>query len=176
LEVASSATFELRSRFIAQYEMLNQPTRAAFSDARFALLEAIGCCEIGHFLASAVMSRTALEAVLYLARIQLKDSAGNPFIDGSVVRVMPDIIFPWWRLKKWAKDKKLVDKKLLANCDRVRKLGNFAAHYAEQVNRNMAGSAGGAYQVWVPPEDAYWALNVVRQIILNVAEGWGVLH
>jgi hypothetical protein len=33
---------ELRNRFIAQYEELDQQDRAAFSDARFVLLEAIG--------------------------------------------------------------------------------------------------------------------------------------
>jgi hypothetical protein len=60
-----AAAKELGERFMADFEALDQQVRAAFGDARSVFLEAVGACADGYFLASAAMSRAALEATLY---------------------------------------------------------------------------------------------------------------
>jgi len=196
------ATKEMKERFIVDYEGFDQRVRAAFSDARFVFLEAVGACADGYLSASAVMSRAALEATLYSARIQEKTIEGNPLIQGSVMRILPETQFQWWKLRNWAKKNGLLDKKLAIKCDKVRTIGNFAAHYAEQLGRNRATSVSRAepeetaanitpindpiyrnarakkllaasYQILIPAEDTYWSLNITRQVILKVAEQWG---
>jgi hypothetical protein len=138
----------------------------------FAFKEAVGSCKNANYLASAVMSRTVLEAMLYLAMIFSIDLGGQPVIEGKVLKLLSTAIFPWGRLKKWAKDKLVLDKKLLSEADEVRQLGNFAAHYAEQVMRGAAGDPMKPYRVSVLPEEAYRALNITSQFVLSVAERW----
>ncbi len=192
VEAVRVAAEELRQRFEVEYESLDSPIRAAFSDAKFAFLEAVGACVDGRLLSAAVMSRTALEAALFLARIYEKSPAGAPIIDGSVIRILPETQFNYWTLRKWAKKNHLLEKNLANECDKAHRLGNFAAHYAEQVRRGMAKSIVqmraqqraantgrnaprvemAPYPMWVAPEDAYWSLNTTRQAILSIARSW----
>jgi len=185
----SAAAEELRHKFVIEYEALDESIRMAFDDARFAFLEAVGACVDTRFLSSAVMSRTALEAALFLARISEKTSAGTPVIQGSVMRILPDAQLPYWALEKWARKHHLLGKKLAIHCEKVRRIGNFAAHYAEQLARNRANFIArarqnvtpegakshvevGAYSMWVTAEDAYWSLNITRHAILSIARAW----
>ena len=92
-------------------------------------------------------------------------------------------------MEKWARKNYLLDKTLALHCEKVRRLGNFAAHYAEQLARNRANFLArvrqnatpegakshveaGSYTMWVTPEDAYWSLNITRQAILSIARAW----
>jgi hypothetical protein len=192
VEAVSAAARELTQRFEVEYESLDSLLRVAFSDVKFAFLEALGACVDGRLLSAAVMGRTALEAALFLARIYEKGPGGAPIIHGSVIRILPETQFNYGTLRNWAKQNHLLDKSLANDCDKARGLGNFAAHYAEQVRRGMAKSIAqlsaqqrtanaarnGArvemapYLMWVAPEDAYWSLNVTRKAILRIARSW----
>jgi hypothetical protein len=171
-ELVAEAVDELGRRFIDQYEGLERQIRAAFSDARFAFHEAIGCCKNGNYLASAVMCRETIDGIILLAVLHTVDSQKQPIIDINTLEQFSEKEIPWDQLRQWATDRKYVDQTLLNPIQDIRKLGNFAAHYVEQVMRGVAEAASAPYRVWISPEEAYRSLHIVSQFVMSVIEKW----
>jgi len=171
-ELVASAVGRLGCRFIAQYEGLDRQLRAAFSDARFAFLEALGCAKNGNYLASAVMCRETIEGIIYLVLLHRVNAQGQPFIHPDDLREFSETEIHWNRLRQRALDRNYVDQATLTAMEQIRKLGNFAAHNGEQIMRGIAGGIQTPYRISISPEEAYHSLNVVREFILTVIEKW----
>ena len=136
-------------------------------EAASILGEAARCCRDGQYLASALMCRTALESGLYWSRISHAQN-GISKTDPGVVELMPDVQFQWYRVMEWAIRRGFIDKELGKDGREVRELGNFAAHLSERVMRSAFSRPNESYKLWIRPEEAYWALNITKQIILGL--------
>jgi hypothetical protein len=165
-DLVSEAAQELRRNFVTLFYLPRGHPHLGHAASAF--LEAASCCFYQQYLATAVLSRVALESALFSVRIT-KVHEYSAEIDGTILDLLPDIYFRWDRLLKWVKRNRLISVEYLAKAQRVRQLGNFGAHLNEQIMREAAAHPDRSYSVWISPEDAYWTLNTTSEILLQLA-------
>jgi predicted nucleic acid-binding protein len=118
------------------------------------------------------MCRETIDGIILLAVLHTVDSQKQPIIDIEALERFSKKEIPWDQLRQWAADRKYVDQTLLKAIQDIRKLGNFAAHYVEQVTQGVAEAASAPYRVWISPEEAYRSLCLVSQFVMSVIEKW----
>jgi hypothetical protein len=171
-ELVESSADELGHRFIAQYERLDSSARVVFDDARTVFHQAIGCCKSGYYLATTVLCRETIEAMVFLAKIHTAGAKGQRTIGAEALKEISEKKVYWQELEDWAIDRKYIDEPLKNTLQTIRELGNFSAHYAEQVMRGRAEGCRTPYRMSISPEEAYFALNVSRRFIMAVIQKW----
>jgi hypothetical protein len=163
----TGAAEELRRQFIDDF----YPLKTSYShmqEAATIFLEAASCCMNHEYLATAILGRAALESALCRARITRLES-GSPVIDEAVAELLPDVQFPWFLLLRWAVRTGTLDRELAPLAGRIRELGNFYVP-GHQVADRITTYSDRPYDFPVSPEDAYWALNATRQVLLRMAQ------
>jgi hypothetical protein len=164
-EAVSASGEELWRQFAAGfYQQRHSPHLLEAADV---LSEAVSCCRNGEYLATALMCRTALESALFQSRIS-RFEGGASAIDPEVADLIPDIQIQWRQVLRWAVRKGIIDKRLAKDAWKVRELGNFAAHLTERVMRSAFSRPGESYKLWVGAEEAYYALNITKTVLLQL--------
>jgi hypothetical protein len=162
----TEAAEELRRQFIDDFYPL-RTTCSHLQEAATLFLEAASCCTNQEYLATAILSRAAVESALFRARI-IKFQSGSAVISESVEELLPDVRFPWFLLLRWAVRNGVLDRELASLAAMIRQRGNF---YIAVQGEGRGGSTNfyGSSDLPISPEDAYWALNAVRQVLFRMA-------
>ncbi len=167
-DAVSASAKQLERDFVDRF----LPMKTPFTQSAGLFLQAIHCCINKDYDACAVMCRVAVESAFVESEVMKKDSRGFFVTDPVALDLVQAVQFQYRGLVKLIAKKGLIDRELATKSDRIRALGNFATHLEEQKFREIAkfmANPSKPFRMWVAPEEAYWALNAVREILLHMA-------
>mgnify|MGYP001101278536 CR=1 FL=1 len=122
--------------------------------------EAIRCYDAQAYLASCICVRAAMESALHIAKTMRRLDDFNLLVSNT----------KWQELKKWAREKCLLNSSLIKRVEKARKLGSFGAHLMQYRDRAY-GQIGRKRPIplWVNAEDALVSLVTCKDLIQRIA-------